>query len=221
MMIKHIKNNAQRATIKSYLLRRLNVYIVGIVLLLQIGQQEECMSLEQAKIHLEAISSSEGRPFDETLTQVIQEQNYKTALDQHAIVAVTDAAGKISHINEMFCKLSGYSRNELIGQSHIIINSTYHTKEFFKDMWKIIAKGQIWRGDICNRAKNGSIYWVRTTIVPFKDSKGKISQYISIRTDITEKIKIQEKLKATNKRLEDLYQQLEDVVKRAKGHIFG
>lgn len=113
---------------------------------------------------------------------------YQTALDQNAIVAITDAKGTITFVNDKFCELSGYSRNELIGANHSILNSGTHPKPFFKEMWRAILNGDPWNGEICNRAKDGRRYWVDSTIIPIRDTSGDIQRFVSIRYDITDRV---------------------------------
>lgn len=163
--------------------------------------------------NVEALASARlaAKQNQEKASLAVELSTYLDAIGQHALVSAADAKGKIIHVNDRFCETSGYSRDELLGKNHNIINSGIHPPGFFKDMWQQISSGKNWHAEICNRAKNGELYWVDSTIVPLKNEGGEIVRYISVRIDITEHKHHELEIKKANKELEEANAKLQQL----------
>jgi PAS domain S-box-containing protein len=146
---------------------------------------------------------------------------YKEIIDLNAICSVTDPDGKIIYVNDKFCEVSKYSREELIGQDHRIVNSNFHPSAVFKELWDTIKSGKVWRSDVKSKAKDGTFFWLDSTIVPIHDEHGEITEYFSLRTPIDDRKRIEEEQKKYVKNLEKMLFMVSHEVRHPVSQILG
>jgi len=162
---------------------------------------QRAQEVQEANISLR-VANQELQETIERLRQVDRELLFqRTALDHAGILSETDVHGTITDANDEFCRISGYSREELIGRNHRMLNSGHHPREFWRDMFATLSRTGVWQGTICNRAKDGSLYWVQSTNVAFRDENERITRYVSLRTDVTDRVRAQEALREREERL--------------------
>ncbi|MGD0962111.1 MAG: ATP-binding protein, partial [Methylomonas sp.] len=152
----------------------------------------------QGLIYTRSLTANLLRLQEGTKSMLKSLQDRQFAVDQHAIVAIADLKGRITYANDKFCAISGYSRQELLGRDHSLLNSGHHPKSFWRDMYRTLAAGRAWRAEVCNRAKDGGLYWVDTTIAPLMDNDDKLQEYFAIRTDMTDRKRIEIEAKNAN-----------------------
>lgn len=146
---------------------------------------------------------------------------YQQAIDFNIICSITDIEGNITYVNNRFCEVSKFSRQELLGQNHRIVNSGFHSKDFFKDVWDTITQGKIWRGEVKSKAKDGSFFWLDSTIIPILDKKGNITQYFSLRIPIDDKKELEHQNEIRIKTLEEILFQISHRVRQPVAQILG
>jgi hypothetical protein len=159
------------------------------------------LAFEAMRDNRQKVEDSLRESNKETEQALAELSGYLQAIDQQALVTVTDSTGKILHVNDRFREISQYSREEILGQDHRLVNSGTHPKYFFAEMWRTISSGESWHGEICDRAKDGSHYWVDSSIVPLIDTDGQITRYISVQLDITERKRAEDALRESEQRL--------------------
>jgi len=199
LLVERKLHKDQRATMTPIFLLVLTLFSIIFITLFFFRLQKET-NLRVSTEKLVEVETEARKKIEAGLKEI---SDYKYALDASSIVAVTDQKGIIKYVNNNFCAISKYTYQELIGQDHRIISSGYHHKDFIRSIWTTIADGKLWKGELKNKAKDGTIYWVDTTIVPFLDEFGKPYQYVAIRADITAKKQTEEKLYFLNISLEE------------------
>lgn len=163
-----------------------------------VSVQSDATDRHRAELEIRALNLDLERRVDERAAQL---SSFKRALDQHGLVVISNDIGVISYVNDRMCEVSGFAREELVGRTHSVLNSGYHSADFFADLWRTITAGQVWHGEIRNRTKFGKPLWLDTTIVPFVDASGVAEQFISIQTDITERKAAEERITMLNREL--------------------
>lgn len=176
--------------------------------------QQQYASKNDNKAGLQSNRNAAVDPLREEASYHKELSDMKFALDASSIVAITDRKGKITYVNDEFCRISKYNRSELIGADHRIINSGYHPKSFFKQLWETINQGEVWKGEIKNKSKDGSNYWVDTTIVPFLDGDERPYQFLAIRHEITNRKKAEEEIKNMMTRMINLQEDERKIISR-------
>lgn len=174
------------------------------------GLMEMEMEIMRRSMEVQQRNEDLAKRIDEGTAELVRASkdvlDYKYALEVSTIVSITDSKGKIQHVNENFCTISKYSAEELKGKDHRVVNSGHHSKEFFRKLWTTITDGKVWKGEIQNQAKDGSIYWVDTTIVPFLNENGKPYKFLSIHNDVTRKKQAFQKIKVSESNYKDLFE---------------
>ena len=184
--------------------------------------QERTAELLAANVELQRQVSERDAAREALKVSLREVGDLKAALDEHAIVAITNPQGRITMVNDHFCAISGYSREELIGQDHRVINSGHHPAEFFRELWSTIGRGEVWHGEIKNKTKAGTFYWVDTTIVPFLNDEGKPRQYVAIRADITARKLAEAAREESEDRFRAMANSMSQLawIARPDGHVF-
>ena len=167
------------------------------------------MPQPDGQLYSTARDVTERKRIEEQMARNLQElSDFKSALDEHAIVSITDTSGIITYVNDKLCAVSKHAREDLLGRDHRLFNSGHHPKAYIREMWQTITGGKVWKGELKNRAKDGSVFWVDSTIVPFRDERGRLSQFFAVRTDITERKQAEEQIEKLNGNLQHRAEQL-------------
>ena len=196
--VSHVRGQWWKNTQAFYFLTAVFL-LSGIGIYLWLMRSQVSWETEREAANEQLIAANRAKDQAENYLLALELDHVKQALDHHSIVSIADVSGNITYANNKFCSVSGYSSKELLGQNHRILNSGLHSREFFINMWHTIAGGKIWHGQIRNKAKDGTFYWVDSTIVPFLNKDGKPYQYVSVRTDISAFIKARADAEDANK----------------------